>query len=259
MKRFLIAFLIFAAFLMGTAHGQQFQQDCMMLQDNPSLPLYGTWVKNPNCGRTFNIGWIDARVFPTLNAAQSAAALAGLQIKVFEYIPCGAPLVTSVPISIEGGGVVDTKGYALTISAPWCDSMASATPAIIGTGTVTWNVNDCGLGTVNNLTIPGSSLAVGEVYYQGPGGLALAYATGLGTLPAVCIASSASTCIYSGVFKYATSQSWTPGAAIYVSDAFPGSLMQALPGSGHYLQAVGVALASDTILIQISPIIGGVQ
>jgi len=181
MKHFFAALLILAALFIGTAYAQQqFSQalssQCWNFDNVPTSPTDGTWVYNSQCTQSLNLGFVDARGFKTLNAAQVTAALQGLQIKVFEYIPLGAPLTTSVPISVESSGVVDTKGYALTISAPWCDKMASASSPIIGTGAITWNVSDCGgfysfidsivnssgsVSLINDSASPGNSMVYG--------------------------------------------------------------------------------------------------
>jgi hypothetical protein len=113
-------------------------------------------------------------------------------------------------------------------------------------------------GTGQRLT--GSSLTAGTVYYFSSGGLAAAKADAAGTMPGVCIADTTTSCVYSGVYRYSSSQSWTVGGAIYVSASAAGSLVQTAPASsGNQVQKVGTALANDTILIQPSLDVGGVQ
>jgi hypothetical protein len=117
-----------------------------------------------------------------------------------------------------------------------------------------------GTSTGSGQGIPGTSLTAGDAYYVGSSGLALAEANTSTTLPAVCIAVSTTLCIYNGVYRFSSSQSWTAGNTIYVSDATAGALVTTAPStSGHYVQLVGVALASDTILIMPSLNTAGIQ
>jgi len=89
----------------------------------------------------------------------------------------------------------------------------------------------------------------GTAYYQGSGGLAQAKADASATLPGICLAIASTNCMFNGVYQYSSSQSWTVGGAIYVSDASAGALTQTAPSTlGHFVQPVGVALAADTIL-----------
>jgi hypothetical protein len=111
---------------------------------------------------------------------------------------------------------------------------------------------DSSLGTSTGagLYIPGSSLTAGNIYYQASGGLTAAKADVATTLPGICIATSTTTCTFSGVYRFSSSQSWTAGNQIYISDSSAGALVTTAPSTtGHFVQKVGIALANDTILI----------
>lgn len=108
--------------------------------------------------------------------------------------------------------------------------------------------------------IPGSSLVAGDAYYVGSGGLALAEANASSTIPGVCLAVSATACAFSGAYRFSSSQSWTEGNIIYISDATAGALVTTAPStSGHFVQVIGVALANDTILLMPSLDVAGIQ
>ena len=122
------------------------------------------------------------------------------------------------------------------------------------------NVNSSlGASTGAGLGIPGSFTA-GDVYYESSGGLALAKADNSSTLPGICLAVSTTFCVYSGVYRFSSSQSWTAGNILYISDAGAGALLTTAPStSAHYVQRFGVALAADTIFIDPSLDVGGIQ
>jgi hypothetical protein len=117
-----------------------------------------------------------------------------------------------------------------------------------------------GTSTGSGLYIPGTSLTAGSAYYQASGALTLAKANVSTTVPAVCIAISATQCMTFGTYRFSTSQSWTAGQVLYVSDASAGAIMNSSPStSGHYVQRIGVALAADTIQFMPSIDVGGIQ
>jgi len=102
-------------------------------------------------------------------------------------------------------------------------------------------------GSTGSLT--GSSLTAYNVYYFGGSGLAKAKSDSSSTLPGICVASSTTVCVYSGVVTNG-SWSWTEGGLVYVSDATGGLMTQTAPStSGHYIQIAGVATSSTTILV----------
>ena len=113
-------------------------------------------------------------------------------------------------------------------------------------------------GSGSGLRLTGTAVTQGSVYYQGASGLALAKADAAVTTPAICVADTTATCIYSGVYKFGTTQSWTVGGVLYLSDSSAGALTQTAPTtSGHFVQRVGVALAADTMLVMPSLDVGG--
>ncbi len=111
-------------------------------------------------------------------------------------------------------------------------------------------------GTGSALT--GASLTAGNAYYFGSSGLAVAEANASTTLPAVCVAISTTQCVYSGVYRYSATQSWTVGGILYLSASSAGALTQTAPSTtGQFVQRVGVAIAADTVLIMPSLDVGG--
>ena len=115
-----------------------------------------------------------------------------------------------------------------------------------------------GTSTGSGLAIAGTSLTAGSVYYQGASGLAAAKGDAAGTTPGICVAISATQCVYSGVYRFGTSQSWTIGGVLYLSDSSAGGLTQTAPSTGgHFVQRIGVALAADTMLVMPSLDVGG--
>lgn len=115
-------------------------------------------------------------------------------------------------------------------------------------------------GSWSGLGIPSTGLTVGDLYYMGSGGLALAEANASTTVPANCVAISTTLCAFSGVFRFSSTQSWTVGAELYVSDVTAGAIVQTVPStSGHFVQKIGEALAADTLLITPSLDVGGIE
>lgn len=138
---------------------------------------------------------------------------------------------------------------------------SAATLASGGTGTNPKFLHGSSLsaGTGSGQVIAGSGLTAGAAYYMSSGGLALADASSASSLPAICIADTTTSCMYSGIYKFSATQSWTAGAQIYVSAATAGALVTTAPSTaGQFVQKIGVALAADTILIMPSLDIGGI-
>jgi hypothetical protein len=114
-------------------------------------------------------------------------------------------------------------------------------------------------GGLSNSLIPNSAtgsylsataLTTGSAYYQAVSGLTLARANSASTMPAVCVATSATVCLYNGIYRYINSQSWTVGGTVYLSSSSAGALTQTAPsGAGTFIQKIGTAIANDTILI----------
>lgn len=114
-------------------------------------------------------------------------------------------------------------------------------------------------GSSSGQIIAGLDLTIGSAYYMSSAGLALADASSASSLPAICIADTTTSCMYSGIYKFSATQSWTAGAQIYISATTAGALVTTAPSTaGQFVQKIGVALAADTILIMPSLDIGGI-
>lgn len=108
------------------------------------------------------------------------------------------------------------------------------------------------------IALSGTSLTAGSLYAVDPSGNFRLADASANILPAVCVARSTTACTFSGVYKYAASQSWTRGDILYASDATPGAIKNTVPTTvGHFIQRIGVALANDTILVMPSLDVGG--
>ena len=107
-------------------------------------------------------------------------------------------------------------------------------------------------------SLTGSGLTTGTAYYVASSGtLTLAEANASTTLPAVCVASSSTVCVYNGTI---TTGTWTAGGVLYLSDSTAGALTQTEPStSGHYIQRVGIATSTSQILILPSLDVGSIQ
>lgn len=100
----------------------------------------------------------------------------------------------------------------------------------------------------------GATLAVGDVVYMHTDGkVALANADSTSTMPALGICTSTGTdgssvdVMIQGVMKL-TAWSFTTGADIFISSSAAGDVTATAPStSGHTVQKVGVAVASDTV------------
>jgi len=76
-------------------------------------------------------------------------------------------------------------------------------------------------------------------------------------LPGICVASSATVCVYSGTI---TGLSGLTVGVQYLSDATAGAFTATAPStSGHYIQRVGVALDTTTLLVMPSLDVGTIQ
>jgi hypothetical protein len=103
----------------------------------------------------------------------------------------------------------------------------------------------------------GADLKIGAAYYLNGSTLSLAEANTSTMIPAVCVASSATRCIYSGTINTGT---WKAGGELYLSDSTPGGLTQTHPSaSGHCLQVMGFATSATQILVRVSSDYGCIQ
>jgi hypothetical protein len=152
---------------------------------------------------------------------------------------------TGNPASVQlyGPGHYGTQVNTLASGATGTDPLFTTTPSGASNGT--------------GLKIAGSGLTAGSVYYMASGGLTLAKADSASTLPGICIADTTTSCMYSGVFQYSGTQSWTVGNQIYVSSTSAGALVTTAPSSG-FVQKIGIATGVGTILIMPSLDIGGI-
>ncbi len=106
-------------------------------------------------------------------------------------------------------------------------------------------------------SLTGSGLTTGSAYYLNSSTLTLAKADSSSTVPAICVASSSTVCVYSGMI---TTGSWTAGGVLYVSDATSGALTQTAPStSGHYIQRIGIAISATSMLVMPSLDVAGIQ
>ena len=157
-------------------------------------------------------------------------------------VPARLAAANSSVLVTNGSGV---ESFATTLPS----SLTIPAPAITNPQTTVGSSLSAGWGS--GFGIPGSGLTAGEVYYQGASGLALAEANASSTVPGLCVAISATLCVYSGVYRFSSTQSWIAGAILYVSDATAGAMLTSAPTTlGHYVQRIGVALAADTMLIK---------
>lgn len=188
--------------------------------------------------------------------------------------PIAAPSFTTTDTSGAGFSFMGLEGTAPTGVAGsdgcWADSTNhrfmcnnNNTGALIVVGQATAGTSghipvlatngidivDSGSDPSQILNITGTALTVGSVYYMSASGLALAKADASATTPAVCIATATTKCVYTGVYKFGASQSWTVGGPLYLSAGSAGALTQTAPSTaGQFVQRVGVALANDTVL-----------
>ncbi len=171
----------------------------------------------------------------------------------------GVVAANLVVASSPGVGLAHFAGSTQTATSSLVVA-ADVTSGIILTNIQNNTNSSLGTSTGSGEYIPGTSLTAGSIYYEASGGLTAAKADASSTVPAVCLAISTTQCMYSGVYRFSGSQSWTAGNLIYVSAASAGALVTTAPSSsGQYVQRVGVALANDTILLLPSLDVGAIQ
>jgi hypothetical protein len=97
----------------------------------------------------------------------------------------------------------------------------------------------------------------GSAITAGSAGSGTQTATVVTAMPAVCVASSSTACVFSGTI---TTGTWTAGGVLYLSDATSGALTQTIPSaSGHFIQRIGVAISSSVMLVIPSLDVGTIQ
>ena len=222
---------------------------------------------------TTQVANLNAATAGTATSATTATNLAGTNAN---YIPYQSGSATTSYISAVNNAVLITNGSGVPSESTGLPNGIIAQNQVAGdssqkiantnyvdlktayTNPVAATNSSLSAGAGSGLAIAGTSLTAGSVYYQGASGLAAAKGDAAGTTPAICVAISTTQCVYSGVYKFSATQSWTVGGVLYLSDASAGALTQTAPTtSGHFVQRVGVALAADTMLIMPSLDVGG--
>lgn len=155
---------------------------------------------------------------------------------------CTSSAVSILPVANGGTGTSSPSlvaGTNVSISGTWPNQTVTSSA---GSGP---------------LTISGTGMTTGNVYYVVSGGLTAAKADVSTTVPAVCYATSATACQINGTV---TTTGLTAGAIYYVSDATAGALTATAPTtSGHFVQRFGVALSTTVLLLDPSLNVGGIQ
>jgi hypothetical protein len=186
--------------------------------------------------------------------APSAVALLGAT-QTFSGANTFSTIIANTSLTINGGtaqtGTQGTDTKLLTAGTVSGTAAALCTDSNGGATT-----SGCPSASGGSLT--GSGLTAYDVYYQGSSALALAEANASTTVPGICVASSTTACVYSGTVTNG-SWTWTVGGLIYVSASSAGALTQTAPGTGNYLQLVGVATSATTMLVMPSLQVPAVQ
>jgi len=203
------------------------------LTGTPTVPTSSSW---PNAGTCTSGQYVSALVNGTVPTCA-----------VVQYSQLGGTVTTWNQ---------NTTGNAATATNISTNGSANQVWGMNSGGSAQGWQTVSGGGSTGSLT--GSGLTTGDVYYVNSSGvLTLAEANASTTVPGVCVASSATVCVYSGVV---TNGSWTAGGIIYVSDGTAGLLTQTEPStSGHYVQIIGVATSTSAFLVMPSLNVGGIQ
>jgi hypothetical protein len=164
--------------------------------------------------------------------------------------------------SLGATGTRVTKGWFTNLEVTNPITIGGTAVPTYTEGTTITPICRTGAGTVGPCTdtavgvMAGTGLTAGNVYYMASGGLTAANATNTTAMPAICVASTTTQCVYSGVV---TTGSWTAGNIIYVS-ASAGALTATAPSSaGNAVQRVGVAVSATAVLVMPSLDVGTVQ
>lgn len=174
--------------------------------------------------------------------------------------PTAGQITFTGPSTARSYAIGDSSGKTIAFTdSNITGSAASLTSGGTGTNPKFLQGSSLSAGTGSGNVISGTSLTAGRAYYMASGGLTLAQANAASTLPAICIADTTTSCMFSGVYKFSSTQSWTAGNQIYISASNAGYLVTTAPSTaGQFVQKIGVAIASDTILIMPSLDIGGI-
>jgi hypothetical protein len=200
----------------------------------------------------------------TVGATDPGCTVAGDVGKVWEDT---TTTTTATKHCVDAGGTV---GWVLDASVTVGNSKmvctganasctASSTPWSCCTGNGTGTCDDspvaC-LGTETNpfgggasLSIAGTGLTPGAAYYWAGSALALAKADSASTMPAVCVADTATSCLQGGAH---TGSGYTAGIQ-YVSDATAGLITSTAPTTvAHIIQRVGLAESATVLQVAVS-------
>lgn len=160
--------------------------------------------------------------------------------------------VSSVSLTADVTGILPVANGGTGTASPGL--VAGTNVSISGTWPNQTVTSSAGSGP---LTISGTGMTTGNVYYVASGGLTAAEANASTTVPAVCYATSATACQINGTV---TTTGLTAGAIYYISDSTAGALTATAPTtSGHYVQRFGVALSTTVLLVDPSLNVGGIQ
>jgi len=201
----------------------------------------GTWAAISSGGGTTT----NALTANSSGGAAPGSTFNGASAVTFDYHSFGAAPLASPTFT-------GTETTAPAINVP-----SGATLTIQSGGTLTCAAGSTCPAAAGSLT--GTSLTAYNVYYMSGSALTNAEANSASTLPGICVASSTTVCVYSGVVTNG-SWTWTQGQVIYVSDSSAGGLTATAPStSGHFVQIVGVATSATTLLVMPSLNILGIQ
>jgi len=194
----------------------------------------------------------------------------------------GVTMTNVVLASSPGAGVAHFAGSTQTVTSSLValtDMATQAADTVLMNATggsaaptavamPTTGTNGCA-GTTDNLIYNTSTHSLGCHQITGGGGsltssgLTAYYLYGLSgstltaaeasssstVMPGICVASSSTVCVYSGVVTNG-SWTWTADGVIYASDGPVGTMTQTAPStSGHFVQRVGIATSTTSMLV----------
>jgi hypothetical protein len=220
----------------------------------------GTSILNTSGAISATAASVGAIPAGSLGSASTLAATNLTNGLFCTYSSAGSGKIKCNKTPAAGGSMVYPSGSGIpvvTSGASWNTTVAAPAGTIVGTTDIQVLTNkiidepitilgpSLSSSAGSGLNIGGNSgLTAGSVYDTA---MALAKANATTTMPAMCLATSSSNCMFSGVYKFSGSQGWTAGQLLYPSSATAGALVTTAPG--NLVQIFGTALASDTMLI----------
>ena len=201
-----------------------------------------------NGGKLADGGAVAANLVVASSPGAGIAHFAGSTQTVTSSAVALAEIATQAPDTV----VMNATGSTAAPTAVSLDSLGGTNSCSGASNAITWNssTHAWGCNTISGGStgsITGSGLTTGQIYYMGSSGLANADSSvaASANMPGVCVASSATVCVYSGVV---TTGTWTQGQIIYVGSS--GALTSTIPStSGYSVQRVGIAATSNTVLV----------